>query len=127
MKNAVSLALKREGKYLVVKRSEDDSYPGLWEFPGGGIDDGEDFLETAIREAKEETGLYVEDLDYVCEYDWSREQKEEIHVILLYSDKFSGDIDLSHEHSDFLWLSEDEIYELDYFSDDIHKFFGKKT
>jgi ADP-ribose pyrophosphatase YjhB (NUDIX family) len=33
---------------------------GVWRPPGGGIKPGEDFVEGAVREALEETGLHVE-------------------------------------------------------------------
>ena len=34
--------IKSRDEYLIVKRSEnDDKYPGMWEFPGGHIKNGE--------------------------------------------------------------------------------------
>jgi 8-oxo-dGTP pyrophosphatase MutT (NUDIX family) len=34
--------------------------PQLWKFPGGKMEPGEDPFETALREAKEETGLSLQ-------------------------------------------------------------------
>jgi 8-oxo-dGTP pyrophosphatase MutT (NUDIX family) len=34
--------------------------PGIWRPPGGGIHEGEEFVDGAVREALEETGLEVE-------------------------------------------------------------------
>ena len=34
--------------------------PGRWGYPGGDLEDGEDFLAAAVRELAEETGLSVE-------------------------------------------------------------------
>jgi A/G-specific adenine glycosylase len=47
-------------KVLIGKRKEDQMLGGLWEFPGGKHEEGEDFSDTCIREIKEETGLDVE-------------------------------------------------------------------
>lgn len=46
------------GDILLQKRTDD----GEWCVPGGGMNFGETFIETATREVEEETGLKVEDL-----------------------------------------------------------------
>lgn len=52
------VVLKKDGKYLLVQ--EKKKARGLWNFPAGRVDAGESFEETAIREAKEESGYDVE-------------------------------------------------------------------
>jgi 8-oxo-dGTP pyrophosphatase MutT (NUDIX family) len=48
----------REGRLLLLQRTAGDRrYPGLWEFPGGGIDPGETPPQAAARELREEVGL----------------------------------------------------------------------
>ena len=37
----VSGAPLNNNRVLVVRRSSNDSYPGMWEFPGGGVDNDE--------------------------------------------------------------------------------------
>ena len=58
---AVLLALyeqNREPHILLIRRREDLRYhPGQISFPGGRQEDGEDLLETALRETFEEVGL----------------------------------------------------------------------
>ena len=39
---------------------------GTWTMPGGNIEYGETFEEAGTREAKEETGMDVKDLEVIC-------------------------------------------------------------
>jgi bis(5'-nucleosidyl)-tetraphosphatase len=43
----------------------------LWEFPKGGVDEGETLLQTALRELQEETGLPQDDLRVVPGFEWN--------------------------------------------------------
>jgi 8-oxo-dGTP diphosphatase len=47
----------RNGKYLISKRAQGKSYPGMWETTGGCALAGEKSLTAALREVKEEVGL----------------------------------------------------------------------
>ena len=44
-------------EFLLLKRAENQVYPGLWQMVTGKIEDNEKAYQTAIREIKEETGL----------------------------------------------------------------------
>lgn len=55
----VTVCIQEEGKFLIVQEGIPKAY-GLWNLPGGHLDDEEDLLEGAMREAKEETGLDIE-------------------------------------------------------------------
>ena len=62
-----------DGRVLIGRRFRDDGpeiiLPGLeWQMPQGGVDDGEDLREAALRELWEETG--VRDASYLGETDW---------------------------------------------------------
>ena len=52
-----------KGEYLLVKRAVDPK-KGWWDIPGGFVEDGETFEQSAKREVKEELGLTVDDLQY---------------------------------------------------------------
>lgn len=46
------------GKMLLVKQHHEGK--DIWMVPGGGIEDGENAAQAAVREVKEETGLDIE-------------------------------------------------------------------
>jgi 8-oxo-dGTP diphosphatase len=58
---AVSAAIFRDGRVLIVRRARPPS-DGLFTLPGGGVELGETLAEAAIREVREETGLEIEPL-----------------------------------------------------------------
>jgi ADP-ribose pyrophosphatase YjhB (NUDIX family) len=57
-KVAVGTIITMESQLVLVRRAIDPGY-GLWVFPGGFVDRGEEVEKAAIREAREESGLDV--------------------------------------------------------------------
>ena len=51
---AVSAAIMRDGKFLVVRRARPPA-AGLFSFPGGVVEAGEKLTEAVVREIAEET------------------------------------------------------------------------
>ena len=89
---------------------------GHWDFPKGHIEKGETEEETAIREAKEETG--IEDLKFLdgfkekIEY-FFRQEGKTIHKMVIYflAETKTKDIKISFEHSGFEWLDYEKALE----------------
>lgn len=54
--SAVAL-IDKEGRVLLAQRPEGKSMAGLWEFPGGKVEDGESPEDALVRELHEELGI----------------------------------------------------------------------
>jgi 8-oxo-dGTP diphosphatase len=50
-----------DGRVLIAQRPEGRSMAGLWEFPGGKVEQGERPEEALIRELREELGIVVKE------------------------------------------------------------------
>lgn len=56
-KSAWAIILDSEGYVLLLRRAKTCNNPGLYNFPGGSVDKGENPEKSARRELKEEAGL----------------------------------------------------------------------
>ena len=102
---------------IVLFRKEDSKilflllhYPsGHWDFVKGKIEKGESTHETAIREAKEETGItditFLENFEEWIKYDFQY-QGELIHkkVVFFLAETKTEEVMISHEHLDYTWM-----------------------
>ncbi|MBE6959270.1 MAG: NUDIX domain-containing protein [Ruminococcaceae bacterium] len=50
---------RRDGKFLLTKRSANKTFPLMWETTAGSAVAGDDSLSAALREVREETGLIL--------------------------------------------------------------------
>ena len=90
-----------EGRILVQDRT-DPSWPGIC-FPGGHVEPGESFVESVIREVREETGLTILD-PILCGIKQFPLQGGGRYVVLLFrASRFTGTLTSSAEGEVF-WL-----------------------
>ncbi|MHB9035691.1 MAG: NUDIX hydrolase [Armatimonadota bacterium] len=102
-----------EGRCLLLKRSVDSkNNPGKWDFPGGKIDPGETFDQALLREVSEETGLSIR-IDGLVGSTQSESPTNRIVYLILEGSVESGDVRLSPEHQDMLWVDPSELAKAD--------------
>ena len=105
-----AVILDDQQRCLLVRRSASNhSFVGCWEWPGGKVDDGEDFATALLREVSEETDLAVEitGLAGATMYEMPA-----IHMVLLCMEasRVSGELRLSEEHDNLAWVPFTEFH-----------------
>lgn len=99
---AVTYSPERD-EYLIVRRSEQKSNSGEWEFPSGSIEEDETPEEAALRELEEETGL-----EGKVEQDGVLEQPPyEFHVFKV--EVSYTEVELSWEHDKYNWVNRQQM------------------
>jgi 8-oxo-dGTP diphosphatase len=121
-KVGVSAFIVVNDKVLVVQRSEHESFlSGYWELPGGNVEFGEDPKDALMRECSEEVSLNVEVGRPYWIFSYISNDGTRHTIDITYSCKLlSGDIVLSNEHTEYRWISKNEVDQLT-FSDEMKK------
>lgn len=101
-------------EFLLLKRSEGQPYPGLWQMVTGKIKDGEKAYQTALREIKEETGFIPTQLWVAPTINSFYEPRDEFICLLpVFAAKVeSADVLLSKEHTHYQWINKTEAQKL---------------
>jgi 8-oxo-dGTP diphosphatase len=100
--------VEKNGKFLVGKRSlHKKSAPGYWCPITGKVEAGESQAQAVVREVFEETGLRVEPVKKIAEFE-TRDKSAHLHwwtVRILGNEE----ILLNHEHSEIKWVTVKEM------------------
>lgn len=82
-------------------------------FPGGHVEKGESFFESAKREAYEETGLKINSLESCGVIHWINEETDERYVVFCYrTDDFSGKLKKECDEGELFWTDFDRIEQI---------------
>lgn len=118
----------KEGKYILLQRSfEKKVFPGKWTVPGGGltIDDYINLPKTTSdhwyfavenslrREIKEEAGIEVGKINYLCDMTFIRPDNIPVIVLSFYAPYQSGEIKLDEESVNYAWATYEEAKKYD--------------
>lgn len=92
---------------ILVQDRLNKNWPGIT-FPGGHVEKDESFVESTIREIKEETGLTVSNLK-LCGIKQFQTLDDARYIVLLYKTNcFEGELKSSYEGKVF-WIKAEEI------------------
>jgi 8-oxo-dGTP pyrophosphatase MutT (NUDIX family) len=120
---AVTGIIVKDGKYLITKFSDNhNAFPGQWTVHGGKLELKDyqnekkdtnvhwyNVLEKVLkREVKEETGLEIKNINYLCNLTFIRLDGVPVVILSLYADHHEGEVVLSDEMTNHKWVSLDE-------------------
>jgi len=106
---AVSAAILRDGKVLIVRRARKPAL-NLYTLPGGVVEVGERLEEAVMREVREETALAIEPVALAGHREAivrdAQGRIERHFVILCFAARYlSGEVALNEELDDARWLA----------------------
>ena len=96
-----------EGRYLITQRRRGSHLEGLWEFPGGKRDAGEDLETCLARELREELGARFTVGDRVDVVRW--EYPDRTIVLHFYRCRLHSGTIAPQESQAMAWVAPDEL------------------
>ena len=93
--------LQREDGKMLFQRRRDPDWPGLV-FPGGHVEPGETFVQSAVREVHEETGIIITGLRLCGLKHWEEDGVR--NVVLLYRAEKHEGMARSSEEGEVWWM-----------------------
>jgi 8-oxo-dGTP diphosphatase len=101
--------VERDGKVLVARRREGLVAEGLWEFPGGKLEPGEDPRRGLERELAEELGVGSRAGAHLCTVPFSGPLMS-FELVVFRTELLSDDLRLT-DHDRIVWLAPAEMDE----------------
>lgn len=107
---ACALVVDDQGRLLLGRRSI-EPYLGLWDIPGGYLEEFEHPLDGLRRELREETGLEIEPIRFLGAFmDWYGEAPEAAATLnLVWTVRASGVPRAADDVAELRWFAADEL------------------
>jgi 8-oxo-dGTP diphosphatase len=108
-KKVTAAVIERDGKVLVAKRKAGLVAGGLWEFPGGKLEEGEDPRRGLERELEEELGVRSRAGELLCSVPFEGSTAR-FELVVFRTELLSDDFRPT-DHDEILWLEPGEMDE----------------
>jgi 8-oxo-dGTP diphosphatase len=107
---AACVLLDAQRRVLLARRPEGRPLAGLWEFPGGKIEAGEEPEEAVIRELHEELGIVIAKQD-LSPLTFASHAYADFHLLMpvYLCRRWQGAI-TAHEGQELLWVKPDTLH-----------------
>ena len=105
---AAAALVRSDGRLLLQQRPKGKPMAGLWEFPGGKIEDGESPQGALVRELSEELGLVLNESDLRA-FAFAAHSYETFHLLMpvFMARRWEGELE-AREGQQFAWVSAEE-------------------
>ena len=101
---AAAALVDGDGRVLIAQRPEGKQLAGLWEFPGGKVEEGETPEAALIRELREELGIEVTPA-CLAPFVFASHTYETFHLLMpLYLIRRWEGVVTPHEHAAVKWV-----------------------
>ena len=111
---AAAALIDRDGRVLVASRPKGKELAGLWEFPGGKLQDAETPEDALVRELKEELGVRTEQ-SCLAPIAFASHSLGARHLLmpLFVCRKWSG-VPVAREGQELRWVRPEELLGIDF-------------
>lgn len=107
------IAIKEDGKVIMVRQFRKPIEKVIMEIPAGKIEKGEEPYNTAVRELKEETGYTAGKIEYLTKFYPSVGYSKEVLYIYLCTDLVAGETEFDeNEALDIFEMDLDELFKM---------------
>ncbi|WP_408956258.1 8-oxo-dGTP diphosphatase MutT [Natroniella sp. ANB-PHB2] len=104
---AAAVMVNEARQVFIAQRNKPQELAGMWEFPGGKIEEGESPKESLIREIKEELGVEIKITRFITEsiyqYNFGK-----VRIFAYLAELSSGEIEVK-EHNAASWVDLAEL------------------
>ncbi len=119
MINVTAAIIQKGDKILIAERGPASFLGGKWEFPGGKVEKGEEFVECLKREIREELGAIISVGEPFQSVTHDYGEKGVIRLSSFMCRLLEGEPVASHSHSAIKWVGLDELSGFDFAPADI--------
>ena len=108
-RKVTAAVVERNGKILVARRKAGLVAGGLWEFPGGKLEEGEDPEHGLARELEEELGVRASVGEFLCSVPFAGPLSS--FELMVYRTELLSDAFRLADHDEIRWLAPAEMDE----------------